>query len=46
MEGGGDAQQLDVTGTASQRLHSQDPANMSGRAQGDSLAEVKKRRKE
>jgi hypothetical protein len=55
MEGGGggaDAQQLEIGGTgggASQRMHSQDPASITGRAGGqgaDSLAEMKRRRKE
>ncbi len=55
MEGGGAAdgsgqQPLEMIGGgagASQRMHSQDPASISGRAPGgDSLAEMKKRRKE
>lgn len=55
MEGGGaDAQQLElvggnVTGGASQRMHSQDPAHLQGGSAGpggDSLAEMKRRRKE
>ncbi len=47
MEGGGDQQpQLELNGAGSQRLHSQDPASVSGRMQGESLAEMKKRRKE
>ena len=45
---GGDQQQLEIGGNAagSQRLHSQDPMAVSGRANGESLAEMKKRRKE